>query len=378
MDALDPVSDEAVGPKTGRLQGTGLSLSGGGYRAMLFHCGTLLRLHETGKLFDIQRISSVSGGSITAAKLALEWPGIAAAPNSIGTLQRRVVDPIRAMASMTIDMWAGIAGVLLPGSISQRVAAAYDKHLFGGARLSDLPNAPDFTLCATNLQTTGLLRFNRFGIKDWHFGNVVSPALPLALAVTASSAFPPFLAACKIDASRWKAEALPGADLPLDPYSRRIVAVDGGVYDNLGLETIWKRCDTILVSDAGAKIKPDPKPHTDWLRGTKRAGDIVDDQVRNLRKRDLLDAYSQGRRKGAYWGIRVDVAKYGLPDALPCPRDRTLLLAEIPTRLAAMPDILQERLINWGYAVCDAGLRRHVDPTLPPPNGFPYPSAGIG
>jgi NTE family protein len=39
---------------------------------------------------------------------------------------------------------------------------------------------------------------------------------------------------------------------------------------------------------------------------------------------------------------------------------------------------LQERLINWGYAVCDAALRRHVDPALPLPRGFPYPEAGVG
>jgi NTE family protein len=37
----------------------------------------------------------------------------------------------------------------------------------------------------------------------------------------------------------------------------------------------------------------------------------------------------------------------------------------------------QERLINWGFAVCDAALRRHVDASLPAPAGFPYPAAGI-
>jgi NTE family protein len=33
---------------------------------------------------------------------------------------------------------------------------------------------------------------------------------------------------------------------------------------------------------------------------------------------------------------------------------------------------LQERLINWGYAICDAALRRYVDPQLPDPKGLPY------
>ena len=43
-----------------------LCLSGGGYRAMVFHIGVLWRLYETGLLKTIKRISSVSGGSITA------------------------------------------------------------------------------------------------------------------------------------------------------------------------------------------------------------------------------------------------------------------------------------------------------------------------
>lgn len=379
MVELEPVSDDAPGPEAGSLTGTGLCLSGGGYRAMLFHCGTLLRLHETGKLFEIDRISSVSGGSIMAAKLALEWEPIAAQPTSIATLQELVIDPILAMASTTIDVWAGISGVLLPGrTISQGVSKAYDKHLYRGARLSDLPAAPHFTLCATNLQTTGLLRFNRFGITDWHIGNVVRPELPLAQAVTASSAFPPFLAPCRIDAPASSNKPLDGADLAEEPYITRIVAADGGVYDNLGLETLWKRCETILVSDAGAKISPKPKPHTDWLLGTKRAADIIDDQVRNLRKRTLINAYSAHQRKGAYWGIRSDIARYHLANTLPCPRQHTLALAEITTRLAAMPRLLQLRLVNWGYAVCDAGLRRHVDPSISPPVDFPYPDAGIG
>ena len=54
-------------------EGIALCLSGGGYRAMLFHIGAILRLNETATLRKIRRISSVSGGSITAGKLGLNW-----------------------------------------------------------------------------------------------------------------------------------------------------------------------------------------------------------------------------------------------------------------------------------------------------------------
>jgi NTE family protein len=42
-----------------------------------------------------------------------------------------------------------------------------------------------------------------------------------------------------------------------------------------------------------------------------------------------------------------------------------------------MEGALQERLINWGYAVCDAALRAHVNAQFPKPADFPYPKAGV-
>ena len=53
-----------------KLIGQGLALSGGGYRASLFHLGVTRRLHELGALQPVTRVSSVSGGSILAGYLA--------------------------------------------------------------------------------------------------------------------------------------------------------------------------------------------------------------------------------------------------------------------------------------------------------------------
>ena len=90
------------------------------------------------------------------------------------------------------------------------------------------------------------------------------------------------------------------------------------------------------------------------------------------------DLYRLVTREGAYWGIRTNLADFGLPDALPCPFEQTSRLAELPTRLKALDKSTQERLINWGFAVCDAALRRYADSTLAAPVGFPYPEAGVG
>ena len=56
-----------------RTRFAGLALSGGGFRAALFHIGSLWRLNEMGWLKKIAEITSVSGGSITAAYLGLKW-----------------------------------------------------------------------------------------------------------------------------------------------------------------------------------------------------------------------------------------------------------------------------------------------------------------
>ena len=50
----------------------------------------------------------------------------------------------------------------------------------------------------------------------------------------------------------------------------------------------------------------------------------------------------------------------------------------LSTRLSRLDGDVQERVINWGYAACDAGLRAHVDDSLPAPSGFPYPAVGVG
>jgi NTE family protein len=64
-------------------------------------------------------------------------------------------------------------------------------------------------------------------------------------------------------------------------------------------------------------------------------------------------------------------------DALDCPESKTIKLANTPTRMKRLDADLQEKLINWGYVICDAALRKHVDPTLQAPSDFPYP-IGVG
>jgi predicted acylesterase/phospholipase RssA len=374
-----PVGKIVTDPLQTKLEeGTALCLSGGGYRAMLFHLGALWRLYEARLLENLQRISSVSGGSITAGVLALKWPQLSFDPARLQSdFVPQVVAPIRALAEETIDAESIIWGMVLPGRISDRVAQAYDTHLFKGATLQDLPNTPRFVINATNVQSGALWRFMKPYMRDYRVGEVKNPTIPLAQAVAASSAFPPVLSPFEIrlDADAFTPKS--GLDLQRKPYTTKVFLTDGGVYDNLGLETSWKRFKTVLVSDGGGHTEPEEEPKSDWARHSYRILNLIDNQVRALRKRQVISSYKSGARQGAYWGIRTDIAHYELADSLPCPFDRTLDLAQTPTRLKRLDETQQKRLINWGYAVCDAALRKHVKLPVNKPAGFPYPAEGV-
>jgi NTE family protein len=360
--------------------GVALCLSGGGYRAMLFHVGAIWRLNELRYLPKLDRVSSVSGGSITAGVLGLNWRKLKFADDGFaGNLDEQLVQPLRKLASKTIDKDAVFRGILLPGTIAERVAGAYRKHVFGGATLQDLPDKPRFVFNATNIQTGSLWRFSKPYMADYQVGMVRNPKVELAVAVAASSAFPPILSPVELHLDPADFDAAEQGPRHEPPYTTDVVLADGGVYDNLGLETAWKRYTTILVSDGGGKMGPQPKPKHDWARHAYRVLGVIDTQVRNLRKRQVVAGYLNGDRQGTYWGIRSHIGDYGPPaGSLPVPDASGLRLAQTATRLADMDDTLQERLINWGYAICDAGMRKWVEPDAQAPTDFPYPSAGVG
>lgn len=382
LESNQPVTGAAPEPTGGPRAGIALCLSGGGYRAMIFHLGALWRLNQLGFLKKLARVSSVSGGSITAGVLAMAWKDLRFDESDVaGNLNELVTKPIRRLANNTIDQGSILKGMLLPRrSISDEVTEAYRDHLFGKATLQDLPadnEGPRFVINATNVQTKVLWRFSRPFMGDYRVGLVKNPTTEIAVAVAASSAFPPFLSPAELELHPSDFDPDTPAVLKDDAYRSNVVLTDGGVYDNLGLETAWKTYDTILVSDGGGAVDDEADPERDWARHSYRILNLIDNQVRSLRKRQVIDSYKQGGRKGAYWGIRTNIADYGLSDAMNCAFDRTIELAAVATRLKALNVTLQEKIINWGYAVCDAALRRHVDAIALAPLNFPYPTAGV-
>lgn len=367
-----------AGARTQPTTGIALCLSGGGYRAMLFHAGAIVRLNELGWLPKLDRVSSVSGGSITAGVLAHAWDDIRFDGAGVAeNLDELLVRPLREIAGKTIDVLAIVLGALGPGSIGMRLAAAYRRNLFGDATLQSLPDSPRFVFNATSLQSGVLRRFSKPYAWDYRVGKIDHPTTQLAVAVAASSAFPPFLSPVVLRVPDGAHVPGTGDDLQRPPYTTRLVLTDGGVYDNLGLETAWHDHRTVLISDGGGHLGPKERPRALWPRQLLRVVSVIDSQVRSLRKRQAIDAFKGDLRDGAYWGIRTNIADYRLDPVLDAPHERTLRLAGIKTRLGRMPEDQQQQLLNWGYAVCDAAMRRHVVGDARPPDRFPYPG-GVG
>ncbi|BCA26729.1 patatin-like phospholipase family protein [Metapseudomonas otitidis] len=359
----------------------GLALSGGGYRATLFSLGSLWRLNEAGLLGQLDRISSVSGGSILAGLLAHRWRKLDFVNGSAKNFQIEVVDPIRKFCSETIDVAAGVKGFFTPfKSAGQYLTECYDKHLFHGAATNQMPDptkgeGPLFVIYATNLQTGRSFRIRQDMLADWKIGVARGVSIPLAQAVAASSAFPPVFSPIIVqtDSSAWAG----GEDIPyLNELRRRIVLADGGVYDNMGLETLIDKVDVVLVSDAGAPFEIEPEPSETPLQ-MNRVRDILIDQSRALRKRWLISDFEKKNRYGAYWGIDTHIGDY--KDKLAVAQDTTVTgsLARLPTRLADFGRESEERLINWGYALADAALRTRAEFAIEKSLGLPMPDSKL-
>lgn len=365
------MADRALRP------GRALALSGGGFRATLFHIGTLIRLNELGHLAKLERISSVSGGSITAGMLACRWERLKAAGFVAIELDALVVQPLRQFCSRNIDARAIAEGTISPwDSVNDVLAREYDE-LFDHAKLAELPDTPRFVFNTTNLQTGRDFRISKPYMADYRIGRIDAPQLSLGIAVAASSAFPPVLSPCviEVDPDSWKKTE--GADLFDNPrYRHTLLLTDGGAYDNIGLEPI-DAFETVLVSDAGAPFGMQDQAKTDPLGQLSRALDIATDQARGLRSRYLIELAKLRGQKTAYWGIDTMIDKYPAADKLPCDPAKSGGLKDIRTRLNAFDRSEQERLINWGYALCDAAMRSFIDNAARPPTQWPCPSHAL-
>jgi len=372
------------------LKGQGLALSGGGYRASLFHLGVARRLHELGVLQQVSRLSSVSGGSILAGFLAHRMLERGATQLAFDDWEAEVSAPFRQMVRKDIRTGLFMRHIawnwFWPAPRARGLEKAFRKRI-GARTLVELPKRSDegieFIFLATNIEKGTPWRFTSGKI-----GTYTTPAdMTIAEAVAASACFPPIFGPIKV-----KKDGRTIGHL-----------TDGGVYDNTGMEPIWNSNKVVLVSDAGTPF--DFKVPKWFGSRIMRYVDIGRNQVGALRRRAIIrrlhrhyqtvrddqgpspcslsgenDCYMHERRvtdkpTGAFWRLasskqgfcencsdefahEVKVLEqdwYGYPEELQQSR-----IGEIRTDMDSFTKAESKILENHGYFMADLAIRRHA------------------
>jgi NTE family protein len=363
-------------------RGTALCLSGGGYRAALFHLGVLRRLEELGTLARVDTISAVSGGSILAGFIANRirpWPESGRIPE----FATAIVPAFRRFTEKNIrTLW--VLRRALPWNwrdptvAVESLAARYEKDIVQ-LTLGQLPRRPRFIFNATELTFGTNWVSEREQVGSYMPGYVTPPPeWPVARAVAASSCFPP---AFEPMPTRLEPRLFAGGRLGDDAPDRdglleRMQLTDGGVYDNMALEAVWKDHAVLLVSDGGATFdRRSPAPLWRPFAYLGRFLDVQGNQARALRRRWLVASFLREEMRGVYLGIGSDVSRFdggaGYSAALVAE-----VIAAVRTDLDHFSDAEAAVLQNHGYTLADAAMRVHgqawCDDEAPPAR-IPHP-----
>ena len=293
----------------------GIALSGGGVRAAVFHLGVLGRLAEDGLLEKITRISTVSGGTLVTGLIysiaGNKWP------TSDFYLNKCLVRTRHYLTRTDIQRGALLSGGFRPKDLIHRRAKLISRSMqdcWGiSGSLNDIPLEPRWVLNATTYESGKNWRFipqRRMG--DYVVNYVEKPSIPLTDAMAASAAYPSLIGPLVLNTKKFswfKFEG--GKQIPTQPRFKKLHLWDGGVYDNLGVEALFKIQDNdkyqddsnfLIVSDASNAIEI--KKHSIWL--WKRAYRLMTaaiDQVRSLRARVLINHFETHINSGVYLKI---------------------------------------------------------------------------
>ncbi|MEL6654495.1 MAG: patatin-like phospholipase family protein, partial [Bacteroidota bacterium] len=348
-DASQKVWGLSVKPntETQNNQGRILTLSGGGFKAGLFHLGSLRALNEAGKLQEIDAFSSVSGGSITTAWLGANWKhldfddqGRAANFDSV------IYEPLFSFfTEETVDAPSIAMGFLPFVRASESLANRLDARLFKGLSLGDFPDlsaekTPQFIITATDLRTNTAWYFSKEGqsyAENYEIGRSEMD-YSLGQVVASSAAFPPFFAPKKLKLSDLKSKGTFLRNLErsspelASEFTTYTLLGDGGIYDNLGLERAKSYCH-VLVSNAGDPFGTSTSYDAGWYSQLRSTIRHMHRQVEQRRKIHFGDMKSLDHINLLVWEIgdhldeEMQVKYNGLDD------ERAWKVATFPVRL---------------------------------------------
>jgi NTE family protein len=265
--------------------------------------------------------------------------------------------------------------------------------------LSDLPDRPRFVINAANLATGVSWRFSKRYMADSTMGAVCAPKLRLSRAIAASAAYPPFVAPLVLNLRKMTLVPLAGAKLFDDPAAKALKSevrlLDGGAYDNLGVESVEGRCRIVLASDAGGNLSVDTRDwrYHFWWPLVRRTLDLAVEVGRRQRRRALIEnaiATSTLKEAGlpatsateqvALWRTALQIAGHpSLPPGWVVDEGWANYIAMLPTRMWPMAKADQQRVVNWGYLTADLMLRTWIPELheVTAPDSLPFNGAGF-
>lgn len=281
----------------------GLALSGGGFRATLYHLGVVRYLRDSGHLGNVTDIASVSGGTILAAHLVLHWDRYTGDDEAFASAADEVVRFVqfdvrnhivrRLPLLFALRLFGKLArwetSHLTPNAVLER---CYRDQLYGDTCLYELPNNPRLHILATNVSDGVMSVFNKDGLfmqergpfGEMEFRHVAARMASIPRVVGASSAFPGFFPPVDITAADLGVRE---GQFPTESFT------DGGVYDNLGIRAFaWLKeeigeFDNVLVSDAGKPFQVLSDRSLGFVGQSIRASDILWDRVWQLERENF-------------------------------------------------------------------------------------------
>ena len=341
--ALHQMLGDDTAPALGCYRGKlGLALSGGGFRASLFHLGVMARLAEVDALRGVEVISSVSGGSILAAHYYLELQRLLQSKADAAITREDYIDLVlrvqeRFFAGVQRDIRWRVFGDFIDNlrmlfckrySRSRKLGEQYESQIYSRVEdgKQDAPRSMP-QLLVSPAQADGQTTDFRPKFQNWRRRAKVPVLLLNTTSLNSGHNWfftaswmgePPGLMGEEIDVNeRYRrlhysqapegrndlrnfrlghavaaSSCVPGLFEPLvidELYPQRTVRlVDGGVHDNQGMQGLLDEgCTLILCSDASGQMSDVSDPSDDPAAVLLRTSSILQDRVREAEYQDV-------------------------------------------------------------------------------------------
>lgn len=360
----------------------GLALSGGGVRATVFHLGVLKRLAESPRWQEISFLSTVSGGSLCIAlvfeKAGQCWP-------SAKQFSECCLPEIRKLLT-TFDLEGQYKRLLftrpwlLFRGRAWLIAKLIRKHWGITSNVLQMPDPPRWEICATCYETGKNWRFSKKRMGDYLTNYVIAPNFLLAEAAAASAAVPGVIGPLRLKTSKyhWHKYAKDGSEptIEVKPTAPHFTLWDGGVYENLGVEAMFKpqqglrkEVDFLIISDASKPLGLETR-RFQWKLPPYlppfRLIDIATDQVRAFRLRTIIGFFDKNPNTGVVFRMGNTVTNILKMAKKETPQNwsgRKFLsdtevqtAAGLETTLRMLSEDEYDRLFQHGYETAEATL----------------------